>query len=398
MKSVSVQCRDLRLAYGTTEVLKGVSLDIAPGEFFALLGPSGSGKSTLLRALAGFARHQGGHLLIDGRDIGALEPWQRQVGMVFQNYALWPHLSVRDNVAFGLVERRVAPAETRRRVDEALALVDLAAYGERMPNQLSGGQQQRVALARTLVIEPQVLLLDEPLSNLDKSLRVQMRQELLAMQRRLGLTTIFVTHDQEEAMTTADRMAVLDQGVLQQVGTPMALYDEPVNAFVAGFVGTMNLLPVTVLAADAAGVTVAMAADIGAGAFAAARTGRAASAAKAADGLGPPAEQARLRLPAPGALPVGTAAGALAQLGCRPHTLRVQAPDAPRDPAWGWLPGVVEASEFLGEFTRYRVRAGDPATGALWADLPHRAGQARLPSGAAVAIGLDPAQARLLPR
>ena len=178
----------------------------------------------------------------------------------------------------------------------------------------------------------------------------------------------------------------------------MALYDEPVNAFVAGFVGTMNLLPVTVLAADAAGVTVAMAADIGAGAFAAARTGRAASAAKATDALGPPAEQARLRLPAPGALPVGTAAGALAQLGCRPHTLRVQAPDAPRDPAWGWLPGVVEASEFLGEFTRYRVRAVDPATGALWADLPHRAGQARLPSGAAVAIGLDPAQARLLPR
>ena len=129
MKSVSVQCRDLRLAYGTTEVLKGVSLDIAPGEFFALLGPSGSGKSTLLRALAGFSRHQGGQLLIDGRDIGSLEPWQRQVGMVFQNYALWPHLSVRDNVAFGLVERRVAPAETRRRVDEALALVDLAAYG-----------------------------------------------------------------------------------------------------------------------------------------------------------------------------------------------------------------------------------------------------------------------------
>ena len=407
MKRVSVQCRDLRLAYGTTEVLKGVSLDIAPGEFFALLGPSGSGKSTLLRALAGFSRHQGGQLLIDGRDIGSLEPWQRQVGMVFQNYALWPHLSVRDNVAFGLVERRVAPAEVRRRVDEALALVDLSAYGERMPNQLSGGQQQRVALARTLVIEPQVLLLDEPLSNLDKSLRVQMRQELLAMQRRLGLTTIFVTHDQEEAMTTADRMAVLDQGVLQQVGTPMTLYDEPVNAFVAGFVGTMNLMPVTVLEADAAGTTVALAADTGAGAFAAARKGSTASAvtaatsaaaAMAAGALGPPAGQAQLRLPDLGALPAGTAAGALAQLGCRPHTLRVQDPDAPRDPAWGWLPGVVEASEFLGEFTRYRVRAGDPATGALWADLPHRAGQARLPSGAAVAVGLDPAQARLLPR
>ena len=375
MKSVGVQCRDLHLAYGTTEVLKGVSLDIAPGEFFALLGPSGSGKSTLLRAIAGFARHQRGQLLIDGRDISALEPWQRQVGMVFQNYALWPHLSVRDNVAFGLVERRVAAAEIRRRVDEALALVDLTAYGERMPNQLSGGQQQRVALARTLVIEPKVLLLDEPLSNLDKSLRVQMRQELLAMQRRLGLTTIFVTHDQEEAMTTADRMAVLDQGVLQQVGTPMALYDEPVNTFVAAFVGTMNLLPVTVVEADAAGITVALAADT----------------------LGPPAEQARLRLPALGALPVGTATGAPVQLGCRPHTLRVQAPDATRDPACGWLPGVVEASEFLGEFTRYRVRAGDQAPVTLWADQPHHAGQVRLPSGAAVAVGLDPAQARLLP-
>jgi iron(III) transport system ATP-binding protein len=374
MKRVSVQCRDLRLAYGSTEVLKGVSLDIAPGEFFALLGPSGSGKSTLLRAMAGFTRHQSGQLLIDGVDIGAQEPWQRQVGMVFQNYALWPHLSVRENVAFGLVERRVSPAETRRRVDEALALVDLTGYAERAPNQLSGGQQQRVALARTLVIEPQVLLLDEPLSNLDKSLRVQMRQELLAMQRRLGLTTIFVTHDQEEAMTTADRMAVLDQGVLQQVGTPMQLYDEPVNAFVAGFVGTMNLLPVTVLATGGndrdgeCSTTVALAGD-----------------------ASPPAV---LHLTGPHPL-TGSVAGAAAQLGCRPHTLRLQPVAAPRDPACGWLNGVVQASEFLGEFTRYRVQAG--ALG-LWADQPHRAGQPRLPTGEAVAVGLDPTQARLLAR
>jgi iron(III) transport system ATP-binding protein len=365
MKRVSVQCRDLRLAYGSTEVLKGVSLDIEPGEFFALLGPSGSGKSTLLRALAGFARHQGGQLLIDGVDISAQEPWQRQVGMVFQNYALWPHLSVRDNVAFGLVERRVSRAETRRRVDEALALVDLTGYAERAPNQLSGGQQQRVALARTLVIEPQVLLLDEPLSNLDKSLRVQMRQELLAMQRRLGLTTIFVTHDQEEAMTTADRMAVLDQGVLQQVGTPMQLYDEPANAFVAGFVGTMNLLPVTVLSAAENGTAVALA--------------------------GEAAPQATLRLPSQH--PV--AAGGTAQLGCRPHTLRLQPAAAPRDPSCSWLDGVVQASEFLGEFTRYRVQAG---AWALWADQPHHAGLPRLPTGTAVAIGLDATQARLLVR
>ena len=374
MKRVSVQCRDLRLAYGATEVLKGVSLDIAPGEFFALLGPSGSGKSTLLRALAGFARHQSGQLLIDGEAMSAREPWQRQVGLVFQNYALWPHLSVRDNVGFGLVERRVPAAELRRRVDEALERVDLASYAERAPNQLSGGQQQRVALARTLVIEPKVLLLDEPLSNLDKSLRVQMRQELLALQRRLGLTTIFVTHDQEEAMTTADRMAVLDQGVLQQVGTPMQLYDEPVNAFVAGFVGTMNLLPVTVLSTGgndregAGSTTVALAGD-----------------------ASPPAV---LHLTGPHPL-MGSVAGAAAQLGCRPHTLRLQPMDAPRDPACGWLNGVVQASEFLGEFTRYRVQAG--ALG-LWADQPHRAGQPRLPTGEAVAVGLDPTQARLLVR
>ena len=374
MKKVSVQCRGLRLAYGATEVLKGVSLDIAPGEFFALLGPSGSGKSTLLRALAGFARHHSGQLLIDGEDVSAREPWQRQVGLVFQNYALWPHLSVRDNVGFGLVERRVPAAEIRRRVDEALERVDLAGYAERAPNQLSGGQQQRVALARTLVIEPKVLLLDEPLSNLDKSLRVQMRQELLALQRRLGLTTIFVTHDQEEAMTTADRMAVLDQGVLQQVGTPMQLYDEPVNAFVAGFVGTMNLLPVTVLATGGGG---------------GGSEGEGSASVALAGDASPPTV---LHLTGPHQL-TGSFAGAAAQLGCRPHTLRLQPVDAPRDPACGWLSGVVQASEFLGEFTRYRVQAG---AWALQADQPHRAGQPRLPTGAAVAVGLDPTQARLL--
>ena len=231
MKKVSVQCRHVRLSYGSTEVLKDVDLDIEPGEFFALLGPSGSGKSTLLRLVAGFNRQQSGQLLIDGIEVSAQPPWARNVGMVFQSYALWPHLSVWDNVAFGLVERKVDKATLRQKVGAALDLVGLAEHGQRRPNQLSGGQQQRVALARTLVIEPQVLLLDEPLSNLDKTLRVQMRQELLAMQRRLGLTTIFVTHDQEEAMTTADRMAVLDQGVLQQVGSPAALYDDPVNAF-----------------------------------------------------------------------------------------------------------------------------------------------------------------------
>ena len=359
MNKVSVQCRNVRLSYGSTEVLKDVSLDIAPGEFFALLGPSGSGKSTLLRLIAGFNRHQHGEVLVDGRDVSPLPPWQRNIGMVFQNYALWPHMTVWDNVAFGLVERKTAKAVIQHKVGAALELVGLAGHAQRRPNQLSGGQQQRVALARTIVIEPQVLLLDEPLSNLDKTLRVQMRQELLALQRRLGLTTIFVTHDQEEAMSTADRMAVLDQGVVQQIGAPATLYDEPVNTFVAGFVGTMNQLPGTVRARHGDTLTL----DV--------------------QGLG------ELQLPA------GTDAARsdTLMLGFRPHALRMQGPDAACDAGHVWMPGTVEASEFLGEFIRYRVRVGGHAVAA---DQPHHGGTSRFAVGAAVSLGLAPTQLRLL--
>ena len=246
MKKVSVECRNISLSYGSTTVLKGINLVIEPGEFFALLGPSGSGKSTLLRLLAGFNTQSAGELRVDGLDISRVPAWQRNIGMVFQNYALWPHMTVWDNVAFGLIERNVAGPRLKQRVEAILELVDLTTYAKRYPGQLSGGQQQRVALARTVVIEPQVLLLDEPLSNLDKNLRVQMRQELLSLQRRLGITTIFVTHDQEEAMTTADRMAVLNQGVVQQIGTPVALFNEPDNRFVGEFVGSMNMLNATI--------------------------------------------------------------------------------------------------------------------------------------------------------
>ena len=243
MKSVAVDIRNVALAYGATQVLRDISLAIRPGEFFALLGPSGSGKTTLLRLVAGFNQHQKGEVLIDGRDVTGIPPHKRDVGMVFQNYALWPHMTVDDNVAFGLEERRVPRAQVRERVKAALDMVDLAGYGTRRPGQLSGGQQQRVALARTLAIEPQVLLLDEPLSNLDAKLRVQTRQELRRLQQRLGITTIFVTHDQEEALTTCDRIAVMDQGVIQQVGTPFELFDHPLNRFVAGFVGSANMWP-----------------------------------------------------------------------------------------------------------------------------------------------------------
>lgn len=241
-KRVGIRIENLHLSFGATKVLEGIDLVIEPGEFFAFLGPSGSGKSTLLRAIAGFGPTPKGRILIGDRDVAALPPWKRNVGMVFQSYALWPHMSVRKNVAFGLEERKVPKGEISRKVDAALETVGLLHLAERMPAQLSGGQQQRVALARTIAIEPQVLLLDEPLSNLDAALRVQMRRELLALQRKLGLTTIFVTHDQEEANTTSDRMAVLDKGVIQQVGTPQELYDHPANTFVAGFLGTANIL------------------------------------------------------------------------------------------------------------------------------------------------------------
>ena len=242
MKPAQVECRNIALAYGKVQVLRDVSLTVEPGEFFALLGPSGSGKSTLLRLIAGFNFAQGGQITVDGSDITRIPPWQRNIGMVFQNYALWPHMTVEKNVAFDLEERKLPRTEIGRKVADVLALVGLTDHAQRHPSQLSGGQQQRVALARTLAVEPKVLLLDEPLSNLDAKLRVQMRQELKSLQRRLGITTIFVTHDQEEALTTCDRIAVTDQGVIQQIGTPMELYDLPANRFVANFVGTINFI------------------------------------------------------------------------------------------------------------------------------------------------------------
>ena len=360
MKKISVQCRGIRLAYGRNEVLKDVDVDVRPGEFFALLGPSGSGKSTLLRVIAGFNQHQQGQLLIDGLDLTGTAPWQRNIGMVFQSYALWPHMTVWDNVAFGLVERRVPRDALARKVEAALALVGLQDLAKRRPGQLSGGQQQRVALARTLVIEPQVLLLDEPLSNLDKSLRVQMRQELLALQRRLGITTIFVTHEQEEAMTTADRMAVLDKGVVQQVGTPTELFDFPANEFVAGFVGTMNLLRGTVRARKERGLTL----DI--------------------DGVGD------IEVPMDGRPP----AGDRAVLSVRPHVLHIHAASDIADPRLFWMNGVVASSEFLGESTRYQVRVGSQLVAV---DQPHHAGLRKFSPGSKVGVGLERSQARMLP-
>ncbi|MFN4001871.1 ABC transporter ATP-binding protein [Microcella sp.] len=235
-----------RFAGGTT-ALDGISLALAPGELVALLGPSGCGKTTALRVLAGLERADEGHILIDGVDVIGTPTNQRDIGMVFQSYSLFPHLTALQNVEFGLRMRRVAAPERRRRAAEALELVGLDHHGARYAHQLSGGQQQRVALARALVTRPRVLLLDEPLSALDAKVRVQLREQIRGIQTELGITTVFVTHDQEEALAVADRVAVMRAGRIEQIGTPEELYARPASAFVADFVGLSNRMPGTVV-------------------------------------------------------------------------------------------------------------------------------------------------------
>lgn len=240
---MSVELREVSKRFGEVQALEAVSLSIEAGELFTLLGPSGCGKTTLLRTVAGFHRQDAGVVSIGGREVDEVPPHRRDVGLVFQSYALFPHLSVAENVAFGLEERRIARSEIAPRVARALASVRLEGFGERRPDQLSGGQRQRVGIARALVIEPAVLLMDEPLSNLDAKLRVETRSEIRALQQRAGRTTLYVTHDQEEALAISDRLAVFDAGRVQQVGAPDEVYRRPANAFVAGFVGRMNFLP-----------------------------------------------------------------------------------------------------------------------------------------------------------
>ena len=357
MKPVAVAIENVALHFGATQVLRDINLKVEPGEFFALLGPSGSGKSTLLRLIAGFNRNQAGRVLIDGRDVSAVPPWQRNVGMVFQNYALWPHMTVAQNIAFGLEERRLPTADIKRRVAAVVDLVELTGLEQRHPGQLSGGQQQRVAIARTLAIEPQLLLLDEPLSNLDAKLRLQTRQELKKLQRRLNITTLFVTHDQEEALTTCDRIAVLDQGVIQQVGTPLALFDHPQNRFVSQFIGSTNLF---------------------AGQFLAGDTGP--SFASPALGL----------LALPSAL---VAPSEPSDIAFRPHAVRLCSAEQPPMAGHLQLSGVVHNQEFLGAFLRYEVRVGSAL---VLADQAHVRGQPSLPLGTAVSLLIPATEIRFI--
>jgi spermidine/putrescine ABC transporter ATP-binding subunit len=241
MQAAQIRLEKIGKRYGALWAARGIDLQIERGEFFTLLGPSGCGKTTLLRMIAGFVAPDEGAIFLDDRPVNGVPPWRRDVGMVFQNYALWPHMTVFENVAFGLRERKISRSEIGTRVADALARVGLAAMERRKPSELSGGQQQRVALARTLVVQPRALLLDEPLSNLDAKLRAEMRIELLKLQRDLGITTLYVTHDQEEALALSTRIAVMDSGKVVQEGTPREIYENPRSRFVAQFVGQSNL-------------------------------------------------------------------------------------------------------------------------------------------------------------
>ncbi len=352
--AAGVEIENLNVSFGDTHVLKGTNLSIEPGEFFAFLGPSGSGKSTLLRAIAGFGPTPSGRILIGGEAVAHLPPWKRNVGMVFQSYALWPHMTVRRNVAFGLEERKLPSREIATRVDAALEMVGLLDLAERRPAQLSGGQQQRIALARTLVVEPRVLLLDEPLSNLDANLRIQMRRELRELQQKLQLTTIFVTHDQEEANTTSDRMAVMNDGVIQQVGTPMELYDNPANLFVATFLGTANVLTGVVEDTD--------------------------DGAQFNSGNGVP-------------IPLHTKERGPRSLMFRPQNVTIAPANAPVDSDRVRITGTVCHTEFLGSIIRYGVRVG--ADTAL-VDNQHRRGAPVFAIGDEVNLFLQPDQVTTL--
>ena len=249
---MQITVKDLVKRFGPLEVVSHVSFSIQEGELFTLLGPSGCGKTTLLRLIAGFNTPEAGEIHFDDRKVNDVPPHERGIGMVFQNYALWPHMTVYDNVAYGLKLKKTERAEVDARVRSVLDNVKLTGLGERFPGQLSGGQQQRVALARALVLNPRILLLDEPLSNLAAKVRIQVRAEIRKLQKELGITTVYVTHDQEEALTLSDRIAVFNQGKVLQVGPPKDLYERPANRFVADFIGINNMIEGTVRLIDAA--------------------------------------------------------------------------------------------------------------------------------------------------
>ena len=353
-----VELVGLAKSFGDFVALEPTDLVIEPGEFFSLLGPSGCGKTTTLRCIAGFEQPTEGSILLDGNDVANVPPHKRPVNTVFQSYALFPHLSVRDNVAYGLRWRRnVAKAERIRRTDEAIAMVQLETFADRKPAQLSGGQQQRVALARALVMRPKVLLLDEPLGALDAKLRKALQVELASLQRDVGITFVYVTHDQEEALTMSDRLAVMDRGAVAQVGTPRDVYECPANAYVADFLGVANLLDVT---------------SLGDGRV---RCG-----------------DAVLRCG------TGTAVAGSAKIVVRPERVRVlafQGVDNGAGTETNHLPGMIDRLVYLGATTQVAIRLPHGAT--LHALLTNADGAVDLASGTPVTVELPVEAVRVIP-
>jgi iron(III) transport system ATP-binding protein len=352
----AIRIHDISKRFDGAVALDRVSLQIEAGEMFFLLGPSGCGKTTLLRVLAGFVEPDAGDVFFAEERITSLPPRSRGAGMVFQTYALWPHLSVTRNVAYGLQVRGVAKAEIARRVEQALKLVRMEGFGERRPTQLSGGQQQRVALARALVIEPRVLLLDEPLSNLDARLRDEMREEIRRLHRETGLTMVYVTHDQKEALSLANRIAVMQTGKLVQLGPPLELYQRPANRFVAGFLGDCNFIP-----------------------------------GKVKDGTN--TERA---VETPLGILVGHATGDAPKPGVevvcaiRPQDLTLE----PMGEAPNRFEATVDQLSFLGEMTHVRLLAGEAKLPVLIVGLPQTA--ARLKPGERVTLSAPPAHVAIL--
>jgi spermidine/putrescine ABC transporter ATP-binding subunit len=320
-KEGAVELQRITKRYGEDRVVEDVSLDIRPGEFFSLLGPSGSGKTTTLMMIAGFASVDEGSILVDGGDIVATPPQRRGFGMVFQNYAIFPHMNVFENVAFPLRARRLAQNEINSRVAWALGLVRLEAFADRFARQLSGGQQQRVAIARAIVFHPKVVLMDEPLGALDKNLRYDMQVEIKEIQRRLGMTVVYVTHDQEEAMNMSDRIAIMNRGRIEQVGIPSEIYERPANIFIARFLGEANLIPGRIE-----------------------RVAQGVATLRAADNL-----DLRARAPQ------GLERGHSASLFVRPERLAIAAAAAPAGPAENRLAGSVRRISFLGHIVRYMI-------------------------------------------
>ena len=351
---MGIRIESLVVAYDSQPVIDGLSLDIEPGTFFTLLGPSGCGKTTLLRTIAGFVRAASGRLLFGGRDVTRMPAHQRNIGMVFQDYALFPDKTVFDNVAYGLRARGQDAATITRKVGAALERVGLEALGHRHPAALSGGQRQRVALARALVIEPQVLLMDEPLSNLDAKLRLQVRQTIADLQAQAGITTVFVTHDQDEALALSHCIGVMKAGRLEQVGTPAQIYREPASAYVADFVGAANLVAVSLSQGCVAGATVAL--QLGGG---------------------------MVRARAVQALPAGPAT-----LVARPEDVALCAAEGAA------LQGRVASRQYLGEKTSYRVELHPQL--ALAVDC-HGPGHDAHAVGVTVGLVLDSARTLVLP-